>query len=281
MRTGATRPAAGQRLHRSGRPEGSGLLASTAHEDQGNRHDHEGEGTGDRGDEIHHAAVFDGSLLDDLGGCDGREGSGRDLDRVASGLGDPCSGGHQGVDRLEIGCCRAGERTVVEGVLSVLAHLTVIWLLFLVANRVADAVIRMREMGAYALDAQLVHLVSKLVAGLLALYALTSLAESLGVPIATMLAGLGVGGLAVALAVRPTLENVVGGFVLFADAPVKVGEFIGARVVSVGCTWSSREPSAPTPALTASSPSAALAPEAQGQRGRRSAAGASISTAPR
>jgi len=40
-----------------------------------------------------------------------------------------------------------------------------------------------------------------------------------------MLAGLGVGGLAVELAVRPTLENVVGGFVLFADAPVRVGEF--------------------------------------------------------
>ena len=51
-----------------------------------------------------------------------------------------------------------------------------------------------------------------------------SLAESLGVPVAPMLAGLGVGGLAVALAIRPTLENVIGGFVLFADAPVRVGE---------------------------------------------------------
>lgn len=117
------------------------------------------------------------------------------------------------------------ERAVLEGVLSVLAHLTVIWLLFLLANLIADSVIRMRDMGAYALDAQLVRLVSKLVAVLLTLYALTSLAESLGVPVAPMLAGLGVGGLAVALAVRPTLENIVGGFVLFADAPVKVGEF--------------------------------------------------------
>jgi len=117
------------------------------------------------------------------------------------------------------------EREVILGALSVLAHLTVIWLLFLVARLFADAVIRMREMGAYALDAQLVRLVSKLVAVLLSLYALTSLADSLGVPVAPMLAGLGVGGLAVALAVRPTLENVVGGFVLFADAPVRVGEF--------------------------------------------------------
>ena len=117
------------------------------------------------------------------------------------------------------------EREVILGVLSVLAHFSAIWLLFLVAKLVADTVIRMREMGASALDAQLVRLVSKLVAVLLTLYALTSLAESLGVPVAPMLAGLGVGGLAVALAVRPTLENVVGGFVLFADAPVRVGEF--------------------------------------------------------
>jgi len=117
------------------------------------------------------------------------------------------------------------ERQIFLGLLSVLSHLSVIWLLFLLAKLVADSVIRMREMGASALDAQLVRLVSKLVAVLLTLYALTSLAETLGVPVAPMLAGLGVGGLAVALAVRPTLENVVGGFVLFADAPVRVGEF--------------------------------------------------------
>jgi MscS family membrane protein len=80
-------------------------------------------------------------------------------------------------------------------------------------------------MGVYALDAQLVRLVSKLVAVLLALYVLVDLAETLGVPVAPVLAGLGVGGLAVALAVRPTVENIFAGFVLFADAPVRVGEF--------------------------------------------------------
>ena len=39
-----------------------------------------------------------------------------------------------------------------------------------------------------------------------------------------MLAGLGVGGLAIALAVRPTLENLIGGFILFMDKPVRVGD---------------------------------------------------------
>jgi MscS family membrane protein len=50
-----------------------------------------------------------------------------------------------------------------------------------------------------------------------------------------MLAGLGVGGFAIALAVRPTLENLIGGFLLFSDKPVRVGDFcrFGEQVGSV------------------------------------------------
>ena len=117
------------------------------------------------------------------------------------------------------------ERQFVVAILLIAAYLAVIWLIFIVAIRVAAVVIRIREMGLHTLDAQLVRIVTKLVAVLLALYVLVNLAEMLGVPITPMLAGLGVGGLAVALAVRPTLENIVAGFVLFADAPVRVGEF--------------------------------------------------------
>lgn len=117
------------------------------------------------------------------------------------------------------------EREAVVGLLSVLTHSAFIWLSFLLMARFANAIIHVREMGIYALDAQLVRLVSKLVAVLATIYILVHMAESLGIPVAPVLAGLGVGGLAVALAVRPTLENIIGGFVLFADAPVRVGEF--------------------------------------------------------
>ena len=117
------------------------------------------------------------------------------------------------------------QRAAALGVASVLTHGAAIWLIFIVSSRAAAAVIHFKEMGIYALDAQLVRLVSKLVAVLLAIYVLTILAEKLGVPVAPLLAGLGVGGLAVALAVRPTIENIFAGFVLFADSPVRVGEF--------------------------------------------------------
>jgi MscS family membrane protein len=47
----------------------------------------------------------------------------------------------------------------------------------------------------------------------------------MGLPVLSLVAGLGIGGLAVALAIRPTLENLIGGFILFLDKPIRVGDF--------------------------------------------------------
>ncbi|SNS30873.1 MscS family membrane protein [Tropicimonas sediminicola] len=49
--------------------------------------------------------------------------------------------------------------------------------------------------------------------------------QSLGFPALSVLAGLGIGGLAGALAIRPTLENLIGGFVLYIDKPIRVGDW--------------------------------------------------------
>jgi MscS family membrane protein len=48
---------------------------------------------------------------------------------------------------------------------------------------------------------------------------------TLGVNISAAVAGLGVGGIAVALAAQKTIENLFGGATLFADRPVRVGDF--------------------------------------------------------
>ncbi len=66
---------------------------------------------------------------------------------------------------------------------------------------------------------------SRLIAIVVAIYIGVVAADSFGIPVTPLIAGLGVGGLAIALAVRPTLENIVGGFILFADKPVRVGDF--------------------------------------------------------
>lgn len=58
--------------------------------------------------------------------------------------------------------------------------------------------------------------------------------ELVGVPLLGVLAGLGVGGLALALAAQPTAENLIAGIILFVDQPARVGdecEFDGFRGV--------------------------------------------------
>ncbi|MHC4428396.1 MAG: mechanosensitive ion channel family protein, partial [Planctomycetota bacterium] len=55
--------------------------------------------------------------------------------------------------------------------------------------------------------------------------AAVALFDNLGFNVAGLLAGLGVGGLAVALAAQKTLENVFGGFTVIADRPATVGDF--------------------------------------------------------
>jgi len=55
--------------------------------------------------------------------------------------------------------------------------------------------------------------------------ALLAVLRSFGVNVTAVVAGLGVGGIAIALAAQRTFENLIGGITLFADQPVRVGEF--------------------------------------------------------
>jgi MscS family membrane protein len=56
--------------------------------------------------------------------------------------------------------------------------------------------------------------------------AAVALLSELGYPVASLLAGLGIGGLAVALAARSTLENLFGAFSIGTDQPFREGDFV-------------------------------------------------------
>jgi MscS family membrane protein len=59
----------------------------------------------------------------------------------------------------------------------------------------------------------------------LALVVLILWLDNIGVKVTTLVAGLGIGGLAVALAAQKSLENVFGAITLYVSHPVKVGDF--------------------------------------------------------
>jgi MscS family membrane protein len=75
------------------------------------------------------------------------------------------------------------------------------------------------------LDANLINVACRSLAWLCAVLVLAKGASSLGVPLAAVIASLGVGGVAFALAARPTLENLIAGVTLYLDRPVRIGQF--------------------------------------------------------
>ena len=74
-------------------------------------------------------------------------------------------------------------------------------------------------------DESMMRLLNHIVALVGAIWILAYGAQTLGFPLLSIIAGLGVGGLAVALAIRPTLENLISGFVIYIEKAVKVGDY--------------------------------------------------------
>ena len=98
------------------------------------------------------------------------------------------------------------------------------WMVWRLAPVAAEAIIASPSIAPESIDAHLIRVAARLlgIAGSVALLALG--ADRLGVPMYGIVAGLGVGGLAIALAAQPTIENLIGGMNLFADKPMRVGD---------------------------------------------------------
>jgi MscS family membrane protein len=98
------------------------------------------------------------------------------------------------------------------------------WISWRFAPVVAEAIIASPTIAPESIDAHLIRICTRLL-GIVAGAALLAVgADRLGLPVYGIIAGLSVGGLAIALAAQPTMENLIGGFTLFADKPVRVGD---------------------------------------------------------
>ncbi|MBK1619054.1 hypothetical protein CKO42_11550 [Lamprobacter modestohalophilus] len=113
---------------------------------------------------------------------------------------------------------------VIDDVLWVWFYAAVTWALLVGANLVAAIIIRSPSISPAGLDASMVRLACRLVAYALAIWVWVEGLQALGVSLIPLLAGVGVSGLAFALAAKPTLGNLLGGVILFADKPFRVGD---------------------------------------------------------
>ena len=114
---------------------------------------------------------------------------------------------------------------VASVVITIVRYALVAWLVATLITGLGGLVVDRAAASRKGLDAALIRLCFRIFSILAALAVVLHAVATLGISVTPILAGLGVGGLAVALAIRPTLENLIGGFVLFADKPVRVGEF--------------------------------------------------------
>ena len=98
------------------------------------------------------------------------------------------------------------------------------WAIVAAGGIIADILILAPALQRKDVNASLIKITTRIISLVIAVWVVLEGADRFGLSIVPMLAGLGVGGLAIALAVRPTLENLIGGFILFMDKPVRVGD---------------------------------------------------------
>jgi MscS family membrane protein len=113
---------------------------------------------------------------------------------------------------------------VLRGVFAVIGYAGLMWFVALLLTRLGELVVALWFRRARPLKKQLVRVIFRIATIVVVTGIAITAAQSLGVPVAGLIAGVGVGGLAIALAAQSTLENFIGGIILYADQPVRVGD---------------------------------------------------------
>ena len=108
---------------------------------------------------------------------------------------------------------------------SVIVITMLAWTVFLLCKAAAETVIASPRMTEQSSEAALLRVSAGVIGVLLSAWIVIDGIRSLGADLIPLLAGLGVGGLALALAAQSTIANFIGGLILFVNKPVRVGEF--------------------------------------------------------
>lgn len=123
-------------------------------------------------------------------------------------------------------------------VLSTLKTLFLVGFFFALSGVVdvaADSILRSSWAAVRQTSGSLISLGSRLTKAALTAIAVVAILSQLGFPIASILAGLGVGGLALALAAQKTVENLFGAFSIGADQPFREGDLVKVGDFTATC----------------------------------------------
>ena len=117
-------------------------------------------------------------------------------------------------------------RIVITFIQTGALYLSAAWLSMIAASLVAEAIVGSEHLRRRSLDSQLIRLGMRFAGIAIAIGLLIQGAYELGFPAYSVLAGLGVGGLAVALAARDSLANLLGSMLIMIEKPFRVGHYV-------------------------------------------------------
>ncbi len=107
-----------------------------------------------------------------------------------------------------------------------LFYLAFTWAAWVAGGALAASLSAMEKLQVGSIDSQLIRLVIRLMTIIAAIAILIAGADRLGLPAYSVIAGLGVGGLAVALAAQQTLANLLGSLIIMFEKPFAIGHWI-------------------------------------------------------
>jgi len=127
----------------------------------------------------------------------------------------------------------------IDFALDLVSLAALVVLIMWVTSRVANALMALPWFKPGQLNAQLAQLIVRALGVAAAVIAVFEGGKYVGVPVATLIAGISVSGLTVALAAQDTLKHLFGSLMILLDRPFQVGDSIRAKghegtVVSVG-----------------------------------------------
>jgi MscS family membrane protein len=110
--------------------------------------------------------------------------------------------------------------------LLLLGTFDVVWILIRVTDAVSDSMTELADGTESQLDDQLVPILRKAAKVLIVALGVVFYMQAMGYPVSGIVAGLGIGGLAVALAAQDTLSGLFASVAIFLDRPFMVGDFV-------------------------------------------------------
>lgn len=130
--------------------------------------------------------------------------------------------------------------TTVIFVAEIVFFLSMVWIINIIGNAIADWFISKPSIHSDSIDANLIRILARVITIIILFILLLNATKDLGISLTAVFASAGIVGLALALAARETIANFFGGINILMDRPFRTGDYIildsGERgqVVEVG-----------------------------------------------